>query len=403
LRPFSAVSVYVNRIQNQGDKKMDALINLLAYAFDKLIHSFLSNWPFLLISIVVAALLKLYFDANKVSAFLTRHRRSGIIGATALAVGTPLCSCGTMAVILGMMASMMPWAPIVAFMAASPLSSPEELIYSAGLFGWPFAIIFFITSILVGLLGGLAAAFFEAKGWLANQARFVSSPAKTSGNLSQVDHQPGQSTACACEAQPVTGIFARQPVLCGCETVPSLAVAAPQPLTGIFAKQPTSCACNTAPQPCACSPSQPDEQKLGVTAQMILDEIWKSGPRLLLMFSGFAFIGYLLNGLIPTAWVSTIFGNGNLYSIPLAATLGLPLYINSEASLPLVRALIDGGMSQGAALAFLVTGSGTSFGALAGALTIARWRVIGLVVATLWISAVIVGYAYNFLMAAGIF
>ena len=32
-------------------------------------------------------------------------------------------------------------------------------------------------------------------------------------------------------------------------------------------------------------------------------------------------------------------------------------------------------MSQGAALAFLITGAGTSIGALGGALTIARWRV----------------------------
>ncbi len=120
------------------------------------------------------------------------------------------------------------------------------------------------------------------------------------------------------------------------------------------------------------------------------------------MFAGFAFIGFLLNGLIPAAWVSAVFGNGNAYSVPLAATLGLPLYINTEGSLPLVRALIDGGMSQGAAMAFLITGAGTSIGAVTGALTIARWRVIGLVVGTLWVGAVLMGYFYNLLMAVGL-
>ena len=54
-----------------------------------------------------------------------------------LRVATPFCSCGTTAVVLGMMASTMPMAPIIAFMIASPLSSPEGLFYSAGLFGWP--------------------------------------------------------------------------------------------------------------------------------------------------------------------------------------------------------------------------------------------------------------------------
>lgn len=86
-----------------------------------------------------------------------------------------------------------------------------------------------------------------------------------------------------------------------------------------------------------------------------------------------------------------------IYSIPLAATLGLPLYVNTEASLPLVRSMLDSGMSQGAALAFLITGAGTSFGAVAGMLTIARWRVVALVVGTLWVGGTLFGAAYNLL------
>jgi hypothetical protein len=73
----------------------------------------------------------------------------------------------------------------------------------------------------------------------------------------------------------------------------------------------------------------------------------------------------------------------------------LPFYLNTEASMPLLLGLIDSGMSQGAALAFLITGAGTSLGALAGALTIARWRVIGIVLATLWTGAIILGIAYD--------
>jgi uncharacterized membrane protein YraQ (UPF0718 family) len=116
-------------------------------------------------------------------------------------------------------------------------------------------------------------------------------------------------------------------------------------------------------------------------------EFLNTGVRLLAMFVGFAFIGYLLNGLVPAAWVSTLFGARKLYGVPLAATIGLLLYVSFEASLPLVRALLDSGISQGAVMAFLIAGSGTSIGAIAGALTIARWRVVALVVAVLWIGA----------------
>jgi uncharacterized membrane protein YraQ (UPF0718 family) len=66
-----------------------------------------------------------------------------------------------------------------------------------------------------------------------------------------------------------------------------------------------------------------------------------------------------------------------------------------------VRALIDNGVSPGAAMAFLITGAGTSVGAVMGALIIARWRVLALVVGTLWIGAIATGWLYNLLLAAG--
>jgi uncharacterized protein len=130
---------------------------------------------------------------------------------------------------------------------------------------------------------------------------------------------------------------------------------------------------------------------------------YTEGRRLLAFFLAFTFIGYLLNDLVPTAWVTALFGGGRVYGVPLAATLGVPFYLNTEASLPLVRGLLDAGMSAGAALAFLITGAGTSIGAVAGALAIARWRVVGLVVATLWVGAMVCGFTYDAVLAAGLF
>jgi hypothetical protein len=59
--------------------------------------------------------------------------------------------------------------------------------------------------------------------------------------------------------------------------------------------------------------------------------------------------------------------------------------------------------SPGAAMAFLVTGAGTSVGAVVGALTIARWRVLAVVVGTLWVGAIVSGYAFDALMAGRLF
>jgi uncharacterized membrane protein YraQ (UPF0718 family) len=327
--------------QNSKDHRMD-IISLLQYTFGKVLETFSHNWWLLLISILVSAALKLYVDQDAIARFLRRNTKNSVLMSTGVAVATPFCSCGTTAVVLGMMASTIPWAPIVAFMVASPLTSPEELFYSAGLFGWPFAIAFFISSILLGLIGGAIANLAESRGWLVNQTRMAAPKA------------PSLSLGIMGGPAPIGLPVIAQSVI-----------------------EPT---------------------KASVTPQIFLKETWGISKRLLPLFVGFTFIGYLLNGLIPAAWITSLFGTGHAYSIPLAATLGLPFYVNTEASLPLVRAMLESGMSQGAALTFLITGAGTSIGAIGGALTIARWRVIGIVIGTLWVGSVLLGFAYNLLV-----
>ena len=400
---------------------MDTLISLFSTTLAKVWLTFEHNWPFLILSVAVGAGLKLYLDPQKVSAFLMRYRRAGVMGATAVGVGTPLCSCGTTAIILGMMSSMMPWAPIVAFMVASPLTSPQELVYSAGLFGWPFAITFFVSSILLGLLGGAAAGIFENRGWLANQTRFAAvgaparpgeRPAPARRSSSEQSLPVGQNRANQRLqftgigfGQPTATAWSRRPPMGCVPPARDFAVAVAAPMALPVAAPAAACGCaspvQTAPA-CECASGASQKEPAKVTPGMFLKETLTLGRQLVVMFFGFAFIGYLLNGLIPAEWVSAIFGEGNHFGVVLSATLGLPLYINSEASMPLVRALIDNGMSQGAALAFLITGAGTSLGALAGALTIARWRVIALVIGTLWVGAVVTGWAYDLLLATSL-
>ncbi|MBI4917820.1 MAG: permease [Acidobacteria bacterium] len=298
---------------------------ILTTTLEQVVATLAHNWPFLVVGALVATFLRVFADSAVLTGLLRRHGAASVPLATTLAVATPLCSCGTMAVVLGMAAGAMPWAPIVAFMAASPLTSPEELVLSAGLFGWPFALAFFAASIAIGLLAGLAAHLLERRGWLAGQARFVAPPRDR--------HPAGLSLPAA-------------------------------------------------------PPPRPGPRELAVATA-------RTTAMLLALFVAFAFVGFLINNLIPPSWVSALFGRGNRLGVPLAALLGLPLYVNSEASLPLVKAFVANGASPGAALAFLITGAGTSLGAVAGALTVARWRVIGVVVVTLLVGAVAGGYAFD--------
>jgi uncharacterized membrane protein YraQ (UPF0718 family) len=124
----------------------------------------------------------------------------------------------------------------------------------------------------------------------------------------------------------------------------------------------------------------------------LLRETLELGPRLVVFFLAFTALGYLLIDAIPAAWITAYLGGDSATAVPLAALAGVPAYVNTEASLPLVAALMDGGMGTGAALAFLVTGAGTSIGAVTGLLVIARRRVVGLVVAILVVAAILLGW-----------
>ena len=320
------------------------MIDFLGRVLGDVLGTVWQVWPFLAISVIAAAVVSTYVGTDRVSRLLRRRTGVATVGAVLLATLTPFCSCGTTAVLVGMLATAAPWAPLVAFMVASPLTSPAELVLSAGLFGWPFALVFFVGTIGLGLAAGLAGGALDRAGWLADQARL----------------QPEDSCS--------TG---------SCQVPEPVAVSV-GPGTATFVELPTR------------------RQRWKIDE--LLAELWSMGRKLTVFFLGFTFVGYLAIEAIPTSWLTDHLGDGSVVAVPLAALLGIPAYINTEASLPLVATLMDGGMGAGPAMAFLVTGAGTSIGAISGLFVIARARVVTLVVASLFAGALALGWLAQVLL-----
>ena len=312
---------------------MSRLAGLLVQVGGDILSTLRLTWPFLLISIVAAAGLTTYVGTERLEGWLRRRLWVGIVGAVALASLTPFCSCGTTAVLIAGMASSTPWAPLVAFMVSSPLTSPAELLLSAGLMGWPFALTFFIGTIAIGLAAGGLATAVERTGWLRDQARVRASDSRCEEACKTTQVVAGPGTASVLELR-----------------------------------------------------------HRGARLRDFGREVLVTGRRLLVFFLVFTAVGYLVIRAIPTGWVTDLLGGGATGAIPLAALVGIPAYVNTEASLPLVAALVDGGMGTGAALAFLVTGAGASVGSVAGLLVIARRRIVGLVVGILLVGGMLLGW-----------
>ena len=53
-------------------------------------------------------------------------------------------------------------------------------------------------------------------------------------------------------------------------------------------------------------------------------------------------------------------GGGAWWTIPAAVAVGIPAYLNGFAAIPLMASLIDMGMNEGAAMAFMIAGGVTS-------------------------------------------
>lgn len=75
---------------------------------------------------------------------------------------------------------------------------------------------------------------------------------------------------------------------------------------------------------------------------------------------------YALNAALTPGALAAYVGEDQWWAIPAAVLVGAPAYIDGYAALPLTRGLIDNGMSEGAAMAFLISGGVVSiWGAMA--------------------------------------
>jgi uncharacterized protein len=349
----------------------DLFLRVLGRVLDTLEQT----WPFLVLSIALAAAVQVYVGTDRVGRWLRRSVPVAVLGAVALGALTPFCSCGTMAVVLGSLAASVPWAPIVAFMASSPLTSPGEYALSVGLFGVDFATTFLGAAAVVGLVGGVAAWYLERHGWLEGQSRV--SP--------RFDEALAVDVPCCPAALETT------------RNLPGPAGRTAVAVGGV------GC-CGDGGDGSAVEGSRRsavDERSgRGVDSGRrdsrhadFVRALLTNGLRLGWYFLAFAALGYLLIELIPSSVFEGHLGDGDaLTAVPLAALLGVPMYVNTEGSLPLVASLMDGGMGAGPALAFLITGAGTSIGAISGMLLVARWRIVVLVVGTLFVTACLTGW-----------
>jgi len=86
-----------------------------------------------------------------------------------------------------------------------------------------------------------------------------------------------------------------------------------------------------------------------------------------------------------------LFSSSKGFAVPLAALVGLPLYVSGEAAVPLIQTLLKAGAGGGAMLASALVVAGLS--------TFMKRRVVALYVLFILIGGIVCGYLFDLAVA----
>jgi uncharacterized protein len=349
--------------------EIEILINHLKRVFMiKQIISFFSNMLiyvattlyqdglYLFISIFIAVLMAVYIDPAKIRKLFLKKPAYLVPGSVGVGALTPLCACGTMAVVFSLLTTALPWGPIMAFLVSSPLMSPDTFVLLAGFVGIKFAVGLTVTSIILGLAAGFITNGIEMNTTFLNgQLRLKK---EVSPKLSSIEQSSKKSI-----------------------------------LLNNLKNFKTDFCCTTMLIP----------EKRSIMEKYKIDKMFVSFydlgiKKVLPLFTLFVAIAYLLKTYVPESWIMTMFSGDHLYSIPLAAIIGLPLYISDATVVPLLQVLKNAGASEGALMAFMISGPATSLGVIGGLNLIMKKKAILLYLLFILLGAILLGLGYDALL-----
>ena len=109
---------------------------------------------------------------------------------------------------------------------------------------------------------------------------------------------------------------------------------------------------------------------------------------------GVAF-GAVIKGFIPQNLIVNVAGPQNPAAVPVAAVIGIPLYIRASTAIPIGLALVQKGMSVGAVIALIIGGAGMAIPEMSLLASIFRPRLVGALVGVIFLTAVTAGFIFN--------
>lgn len=287
--------------------------------------------PFITFAVLAVAYMKAS-GAETLLAKAFEGRQVRMIVLAALLGGlSPFCSCEVIPFIAAMLALGAPLAAVMAFWLASPLMDPAMFLITSGTLGWDFALAKTVAAVGIGLFGGFATMLTAKSVVFADPLR----------------ERPETCGGCCSTQKPFEG----------------------RPVWKFWHEA---------------------DRRGAFRASAVTNALF------LLKWLALAYvIEALMLAYIPAELVAKVLGGEGVIPILLGAIVGAPAYLNGYAAVPLVDALLAQGMSNGAAMSFVIAGGISCIPAAIAVWALVKPRVFAAYLGFAVLGAVLAGMAWQ--------
>lgn len=307
-----------------------------------------------------------FVPPEKVKSLLSARKGRGYFVGAGLGALTPFCSCSTIPIMVGLLKAKAGFGPTLAFLFSSPLVNPIIV----GLFFMTFGLKATVVYSILALIMAVTISYVLDK---AGFKRFIKSDALAENH-----------TGCGCDGEEAV----KKPVQDSCGCGPAVTEAA-------YA----CCTATPEPQDICCDGTAVINPSARIEVSGRWTRIFKEAVSQFRTFLPYIIFGVAIGavayGFVPSELIVKYAGPDNPLAIPVAAVIGVPLYVRGETMIPISIALLGKGMSMGAIVALVIGGAGASIPEVVMLKRIFKGPMLGAFLAAILSIAVVAGLVFN--------
>ena len=109
-------------------------------------------------------------------------------------------------------------------------------------------------------------------------------------------------------------------------------------------------------------------------------------------------IGAAMHGFVPEGFFEQYMGKDNLFAVPIATILAVPMYSNAAGIVPIVEVFVAKGIPIGTAIAFMMGVVGLSIPEATLLKKVMTWKLVGIFFSVVTVCIIISGYLFNIIL-----